>query len=314
VEVTVNAQDGPGPRVHVGPGPLPEVERAVRAGGCVPVAGAGEATAVVWFGREPRALLACLHPDVGWVQLPDAGVERWLAAGVLDGHRVVTSARGVYGRQVAEHALALVLACTRRLGAAARAAAWAPEPVRGFALEDRVVTVVGAGDIGGSLLRMLGPLGCRRVAVTRRGLPVPGADVTLDAGRLHEALAGADVVVVAAPSTSRTAGMLGAEEFARMRPGAYVVNVARGDLVVTGALLAALDSGRLAGAALDVTDPEPLPEGHPLWTHPAVLITPHVANPPAAKRASFARRVEDNCRRYARGQPLLGVVDPDAGY
>jgi D-3-phosphoglycerate dehydrogenase len=107
--------------------------------------------------------------------------------------------------------------------------------------------------------------------------------------------------------------LLDAEAFSQMKDGAYVVNVARGKLGATEALLGAIDSGKLGGAALDVTDPEPLPDGHPLLTHPAVLISPHVANPPATKRASFARRVEENCRRYAKGKTSYRHRRPGLG-
>lgn len=272
------------------------------------------ADGVVWSGTDPAELLAVLNDGIRWVQLPNAGVESWVAAGVLAPGRIVTSARGVYGHQVAEHALGLVLACRRRLAGAARTTSWSNEALRGQPLADATVVIVGSGDIGRSLLAMLAPLRCRTVAVTLRGAPVPGADTTLPADRVDEALQQADIVVLAAPSTARTVGLLDARRLRLLKPTAYVVNVGRGDLVVTDDLVEALQSGRLAGAALDVTDPEPLPDGHPLWTAPCVLITPHTANPPAGKRASFARRVADNCARLRAGEPLVGVVDADLGY
>jgi phosphoglycerate dehydrogenase-like enzyme len=307
--------EAPAPvHVFVGPLPLPDVQRAVAAAGCVVAPELADADAVVWSGKDPHQLIAGLHPGVRWVQLPDAGIERWLAAGVLSPSRVVTSARGVYGQQVAEHALALLLACTRRLHTAARVSMWSPDAVRGDVLAGGTVVVVGSGDIGSALLAMLAPLRCRTVAVTLRGREVPGADVNLPADRVDEALPEADVVVLAAPSTPQTVGFLDARRLALLKPTAYVVNVGRGDLVVTDDLVAALDQERLGGAALDVTDPEPLPEGHPLWRSPRVLITPHTANPPAAKQASFVRRVAENCARFAAGEPLVGVVDAGLGY
>jgi phosphoglycerate dehydrogenase-like enzyme len=304
----------PPPKVLVGPTGLPDVESAVVAGGCVLARDATEADAVVWFGSDPQELMRAVHAGVRWVQLPDAGVEKWVAAGLLTAGRTVTAARGIYGRQVAEHALALVLACTRKLSQAATATAWAPGLLRGQVLDGREVAVVGAGGIGRTLLHMLAPLGCRTLAVNLHGSEVAEADETLPAERLDEALARADVVVLALPSTTQTKGLLGAEAFALMRTGVHVVNVGRGDLIVTDALLDALDSGKVAGVALDVTDPEPLPEGHRLWGYPQVLITPHVANPPDVKRASFVRLVEENCRRHARGDALVSVVDGGLGY
>lgn len=302
------------PRVFVGPGPEPDLADAVTAGGCAVAPRLADAEAVVWWGKDPDELVAGLHDGVRWVQLPDAGIEKWLATDVLSPQRVVTSARGVYGRQVAEHALALLLACTRRLPTAARASTWSPSTTYGRPLLGATVVVVGGGDIGRSLLAMLAPFGCRTVAVTLRGASVPGADVTLPADRVDEALPGADVVVLAAPSTARTVGFLDARRLALLRHTACVVNVGRGNLVVTDDLVAALAEGRLGGAALDVTDPEPLPDGHPLWSSPRVLLTPHTANPPAAKRASFACRVTENCARLVAGEPLVGVVDAALGY
>lgn len=282
--------------------------------GCQVAADVTGADGIVWSGTDPAELLAVLHDGIRWVQLPNAGVESWVAAGVLSLGRVVTSARGVYGHQVAEHALALVLACRRHLAAAARTDSWSNEALRGQSLVDATVVVVGSGDIGRSLLAMLAPLRCRTLAVTLRGTPVPGADLTLPADRVDEALQQADVVVLAVPSTARTVGLLDARRLGLLKPTAYVVNVGRGDLVLTDDLVEALQSGRLAGAALDVTEPEPLPDGHPLWTAPGVLITPHTANPPAMKQSSFARRVAENFARLRAGEPLVGVVDAELGY
>lgn len=249
------------PRVHVGPGELPEVEAAVVAGGCTVERDVLQADAVVWWGKDAAELGDALHDGVRWLQLPDAGIGKWMTAGVLVPGRTVTSARGIYGPQVAEHALALLLACTRRLGPALRTTTWSPGTTRGTTLAGSSVVVVGTGDIGRSLLRLLRPLGCRTTAVSLRGTPVAEADRTLPADRLDEVLPEADVVVLAAPATDRTKGLLDARRLSLLPSTAYVVNVARGDLVVTEDLVAALDAGRLAGAALDVTDPEPLPDG-----------------------------------------------------
>lgn len=302
------------PRILVGPASDAQLQQAVRDGGCDVVQDVADADGVVWSGNDPQQLLDLLHDGVRWVQLPNAGIEAWLDAGLLSPQRVVTSARGVYGHQVAEHALALVLACRRRIAESARTTSWSNEALRGAPLQDATVVVVGSGDIGRSLLAMLAPLQCRTVAVTLRGNPVPGAGTTLPADRVDEALEHADVVVLAAPSTARTVGLLDARRLALLKSTAYVVNVGRGNLVVTDDLVDALAAGRLAGAALDVTDPEPLPDGHPLWSSPRALITPHTANPPAVKKASFARRVTENCTLLRAGEPLVGVVDAELGY
>lgn len=302
------------PRVFVGPGDLPDLLTAVRRTSCSAVADISDADAVVWFGKNPDELVRVLHSGINWLPLPDAGVERWLEPGGLTGDRVVTTATGTFGAQVAQHALALTLACLRQLPQAARASACAPDTMRGSSLSDSVVTIVGAGDVGRCLLRLLRPRGCRTVAVSLHGAPVAEGDRSVSVEQLGTALAEADVVVLAAPSTPRSTGMIDRIRLQRMKPTAYLVNVGRGNLVVTQDLLEALDQGQLGGAALDVTDPEPLPDGHWLWSHPLVLITPHTANPPRLRRLSFARRVADNCMRRASGQPLIGVVDPERGY
>lgn len=119
--------------------------------------------------------------------------------------------------------------------------------------------------------------------------------------------------MLAAPATPETTGLINQRTLALMKPTAMLVNVARGNLIDSRALLSALDQGMLSAVALDVTDPEPLPDGHSFFNHPKVLITPHVANPPALKRASFARHVQENCRRFNHGEPLLGVIQTERG-
>jgi D-3-phosphoglycerate dehydrogenase len=239
------------------------------------------------------------------VQLPSAGVESWLAR--TDAGRLWTSAAGAYGLPVAEHALALMLAGTRRLADCARAQTWTAPPAR--PLDGSTAAIVGAGGIGRALIALLEPLDIEVLAVTRRG-----RGGTLSADRLPEVLPVAHHVVIAAPATPDTRHIIGAPELDEMRDDAWLVNVARGSLVDTDALVAALAAGSIAGAALDVTDPEPLPDGHPLWREPRALITPHVANPPATLRRYLARHVGENVRRFAAGEELLAPIDPDAGY
>jgi phosphoglycerate dehydrogenase-like enzyme len=292
------------PIVHVAPDPDPLVEQAVAdAGGRVgPLA---EADALVWLESDPDSFPAELPERVRWVQLPSAGVERWLSR--VDGDRAWTSAAGAYGRPVAEHALALMLAGTRRLADCARATRWTEPPA--VPLDGATVAIVGAGGIGRALIELLAPLRVEVLPVTRRG-----RGGTLPADRLGEVLPRAHHVVIAAPATAGTRHLIGAGELEAMRADAWLVNVARGSLVDTDALVAALTAGSIAGAALDVTDPEPLPDGHPLWREPRALITPHVANPPSTLRRYLAERVRANVARHAAGEPLLSVIDAGAGY
>jgi phosphoglycerate dehydrogenase-like enzyme len=176
------------------------------------------------------------------------------------------------------------------------------------------VTIVGAGGIGRALIPMLVPLGARVVAVNRSGRPVDGADRTVGVAELDTVLPGTDHVVVAAPSTPDSRHLIDGARLAALKPTSWLVNVARGELVDTDALVAALRDGVIAGAALDVTDPEPLPDGHPLWTEPRAIITPHSANPGPLSERALAERVADNIARRIAGAPLLGRVDLDAGY
>lgn len=249
-------------------------------------------------------------PNLRWVQLPFAGVDRF--ASVLDADRSWTCAKGAYARPVAEHALALGLAGLRGLPSRARARRWgAPS---GRQLMGARVTLVGGGAITQALLQLLAPFEVEATVVRRHVSPLPGASQVVGPQELLQALPGAALVVLALALTDETRGIVGEEALARMDHDAWLVNVARGEHVVTEALVAALERRMIGGAALDVTDPEPLPEGHRLWGLDNCLVTPHVANTPEMAEPLLARRVRRNVERYRRGEPLLGVVDPVVGY
>jgi phosphoglycerate dehydrogenase-like enzyme len=163
-------------------------------------------------------------------------------------------------------------------------------------------------------LGLLAPLRCTTTVVRRSGAPLDGAGRIVTPDRLHEALAGADVVVVALALTPETRGMVDARALEAMEEHAWLVNVGRGGQVVTDDLVAALRAGTIGGAALDVTDPEPLPDGHPLWALPNCIITPHTANTLDMVVPQLSERIRENVRRFAAGEPLVGLVDPDLGY
>jgi phosphoglycerate dehydrogenase-like enzyme len=247
---------------------------------------------------------------VEWVQLPWAGVEPYI--GVMTPDRRWTSGKGVYAPWVAEHAVALALAGLRELPERAAATSWGQSG--GTSLLHRPVTILGGGGITEWTLRLLEPFGCPVTVVRRRAEPFPGAARTLTVERLHEGLAEALVVVVALALTPETVGIVGRDELEAMASDAWLVNVARGQHVVTDDLVAALRAGTIAGAALDVTDPEPLPDGHPLWSLPNCIITPHTANTIEMARPAVAERIRENVRRFAADEPLIGIVDLDAGY
>ena len=301
------------PRIHITAPDRLDLEQAVREGGGepAPLEGAG---GVVSLTGDPEELPE-LPDSVRWVQLPSAGVEQWIRAGAVGDGRVWTSATGSFGLAVAEHALALMLAADKALHSFARERSWTTDGRHHVqSLAGETVAIIGAGGIGRALIGLLEPFGCEVIAVTRRGRDVPGATQTLPADRVCEAWGAARHVVIAAPATHGTRHLVGAPELAAMRADAWLINVARGSLVDTDALVEALRAGSIAGAALDVTDPEPLPDGHPLWELPNVLITPHVANTPATLQPALAALVEENVRRFAAGEELLSPVDLDRGY
>jgi phosphoglycerate dehydrogenase-like enzyme len=301
--------------VAVAPAEAPWAVAAVRRGGGLPVRLDEKPSGLVWTApgavEELREVLRA-HPDIAWVQLPMAGIERMAEAGVLDHQRQWTSAKGAYAEPVAEHALALLLAGLRSLPERVRARSWGQPAAQ--TLFDQPVTIVGGGGITLALLPLLAPFRARVTVVRRSAEPVAGAAQTVTTAHLHSALAGARAVVLTLALTPRTSGIIGAKELELMDRQAWLVNVARGGLVDTAALVAALRSDQIGGAALDVTEPEPLPAGHPLWDLPNCLITPHTADTEEMTEPLLAARIAENVRRLAGGRELDGLVDPDLGY
>jgi phosphoglycerate dehydrogenase-like enzyme len=294
-------------------GRAPWLADAVREGGGQVVDDPARADGVVWADPHDAAGLATLleeHPAIPWVQLPFAGVDPFLE--VLDEDRAWTCGKGVYAEPVAEMALGLAVACCRDLHVYARATSWGTDHGR-YLLGTRV-TVLGGGEITSSLLRLLGPWRTTTTVVTRHPRPSEGADEVVGTDRLLEVAARTDVLVLALALTPETEGIVDAALLDALPDDAVLVNVARGRHVDTDALVAALQEGRLRGAGLDVTDPEPLPDGHPLWTAPGVLVTPHTGNTREMAVPLLAERVRENVRRRIAGEPLLGPVDPTLGY
>jgi phosphoglycerate dehydrogenase-like enzyme len=301
--------------VAVAPTQASWADDAIRRGGGKPVPLDQGPLGLVWTDgsavEELRDVLLA-HPEISWVQLPMAGVERIAEAGLVDHRRQWTSAKGAYAEPVAEHALALLLAGLRYLPERARAHSWGKPAA--LTLFDQPVTIVGGGGIAAALVSLLKPFRVRMTIVRQSPEPVAGTAMTVSPAHLHEALAGARGVVLALALTPGTRGLIGREELEVMDEQAWLVNVARGGLVDTNALVEALRSHSIGGAALDVTDPEPLPDSHPLWGLPNCLITPHTADTEEMTEPLLAARVTENVRRLANGQQLAGRVDPDLGY
>jgi phosphoglycerate dehydrogenase-like enzyme len=272
-----------------------------------------QADGIVWTHPDDAAGLAAAldaRPEISWVQLPWAGIEPYL--GLLGDGRTWSSAKGVYSEPVAEHALAMLLAGVRHLHAYGRAARWGEQAGRN--LLGARVSIFGGGGITESLVRLLGPFGCDITVVRRHPAPMPGVARVLGPEDRIAALRDADAVVLALPLLPETEGLIGPAELDAMATHAWLVNVARGRHVQTDALVDALQRNQIGGAALDVTDPEPLPPDHPLWHLPNVLITPHTGNTKEMARPLLGARIAENVRRRAAGRPLVGLVDQGLGY
>ncbi|HLA83472.1 MAG TPA: D-2-hydroxyacid dehydrogenase [Thermoguttaceae bacterium] len=271
-----------------------------------------------------EADLFCGHPKVPvawdavvrqgrlrWIQSSAAGMDHCLVPSVVASDIVVTSASGVLSDQVAEHTLGLIIAWCRSLPVFFRAQQkheFIRRPTRD--LTGSTVGIVGMGAVGRRLSQVLRPFRVRIIATDVFPVDPPaGLDAFWPADRLDDLLAQSDVVILAAPLNDSTRGMITAAALARMRQGTLLVNAARGPLVRTDALIDALTSGHLAGAVMDVTDPEPLPADHPLWDMPNVIITPHVAGQARWRIDRMTDLLCENLRRWQSGEPLINYLE-----
>jgi glyoxylate/hydroxypyruvate reductase A len=268
--------------------------------------------AVVYCWKLPPALYGKAG-RLRWLQAMGAGVE-WALVPDLRRRVIVTRAPGVFGPWMSEYVIGWCSWVTQRMEtyrAAQRERRWLdgvlPERLRG-----RTLTLVGTGDIGAEIARVARAVGMRVVGVSRSGRRVPHVDRVHRSGHLHRALSAADFVVVAAPLTPATRGLVDARALAAMRPAAWLINVGRGPVVDETALLEALQTRRIAGAVLDVFATEPLPAEHPLWRLDNVVITPHIAGPSTPEE--IAPIFNDNLGRWLAGLPLRHVVDRRQGY
>jgi len=299
--------------IAVEPSSSPQwVRDAVVAGGGE-VVDIAQATGLVWsaaYSIDALDALLLENPHINWVQLPFAGSEAFMH--LVNHDRVWTCGKGVYAEPVAEHALGLLLAGFRHIGNYARQKSWTG-PV-GQNLLGASITILGGGGITASLVRMLQPFDCNITVVRLSAEPLEGVNTVVGPESLVDAIVGADAVVVALALTPDTEGILGRNEFELMEKHAWVVNVGRGRHIVTDDLVWALQEGEIGGAALDVTNPEPLPNEHPLWSMPNCIITPHIGNTPAMAVPLLSARIAENVQRYVAGEPLVGCIDPELGY
>ena len=282
-----------------------------------------------WLNSDAFDRLLARAPRLAWVHSATSGVERALTPASRERGLTVTNARGVFSRPIAEYVLMMILAVSRRLPQLLelqRERTW--QPLEGSELRDVTVGIVGLGSIGRAVGALATAFGCRVIAVRRR--PESGGDVSREGEdltfedamldrvggpeMLPELLGGSDFIVLAAPLTPETEDMINADTLAMVKPGAWLINVARGRLIDERALLRALRDGPLGGAVLDTFREEPLPALSSFYELPNVIVTPHTA---WSSGRVLDRSVDlfcDNLRRFANGEPLLNVVDPAAGY
>ena len=276
-----------------------------------------DADAVVSFRLTREQVLAA--KKLRWVQNPFAGVEQLLAVPELrDGPVTLTNAKIIAGPNIADHAFAMLLALTRQLVRTIPLqgkAEWDRATTTRIELNGRTALVIGVGGIGMQIAQRAHAFGMRVIGVDPKDIPlILFIDRMVKPDRLAEVLPLADVVFMAAPHTRETENMLNRPQFAQMKPGAYFIAVSRGKTYSPQALAEALDARRLAGAGIDVVDPEPLPKDSPLWKFDNIVITPHIATQSDKLGGRTIDLMKENVRRFLNGEPLVNVVDKQKGY
>jgi phosphoglycerate dehydrogenase-like enzyme len=273
----------------------------------------------VVLGFMPPELFAAATA-LRWVHATASGIDGFMYPEFRDSDVLLTGEKGLVGGHLADHGFGLLLAITRRIGVAIRMgpAAWeVREEMRReeLELEGMVMGIVGFGGTGRAMARRAMAFGMSCLAVDEMTVPAgDGVSEVWPTTRLTDLLGASDVVAICCPLTESTTGLFDDTAFAAMKPGAILVNVTRGEVVDDDALVRALESGRLGGAALDVTPVEPLSEDHPLWRFDNVVITPHTAGASQHRGRRNLERFADNLRRYRAGEELIGLVDKRAGY
>ena len=278
---------------------------------------------------DADAILGTITPDMvragkklRWFQSYSAGVETYLHLStpeLRDSPIVVTNAKILQGPNIADHAFAMLLTLTRdihKLVANRTKQEWNRSPhERVIELNGKTALIVGVGGIGTQIAIRANAFGMRVIGVEPKDIPImPYLSKVVKPDRINTVLPEADVVFVAAPHTPQSHKMIGPQQFELMKRNSYFIAVSRGGLYDIDALVKALDSRRLAGAGVDVTDPEPLPKGHALWNFENAIITPHIAGTSDNVQSRRIDMVKENLRRFVAGEPLLNVVDKAKGY
>lgn len=278
------------------------------------------AQAEVILGDVPPALLQ-QAPRLQWLQLTSAGTDAWTQTGSLPPEVLLTNVSGAFGQAISEYVLALILMLQKKLHLyrdSQSRGIWQDLGPQASPVGKRVL-IAGAGDIGCAVARILKPFACHTVGIRRvpRALP-PEFDEMDTLEGLDRQLPLADIVVCALPNTPQTRGLFDRRRLALLRPEALLLNVGRGNLIDCDALAEQLEAGALAGAALDVTSPEPLPPAHPLWRCPNCIITPHITGGSFGHLEVTSDIICEICcenlRHFAAGEPLRNPVDRQTGY
>ena len=257
-----------------------------------------------------------------WVHVMSAGVERvlFLSGGndLRDSNIVVTNNKIVQGPEIADHAMAMLLALSRDLltfWGNKQSETWQPRPYRGIELSGRTAVIVGLGGIGNQIATRAWGFGMSVIGVDPEDKPFsPFVKKTVKPDQLDAVLPEADVVFISAPLTEQSRKMVGAREFELMKKGSFFIAVSRGGIYDMNGLVKALDEKRLAGAGVDVMDPEPLPKGHPLWKFQNAIITPHIAGRSDKDHGRMVGTAKENLARFLDGRPLVNVVNKQKGY
>lgn len=256
-------------------------------------------------------------PNVRWIHTPSAGVDSVVLPVMLERNITLTNSAGIHAVPIAEFVLMMMLNHVKRadqLYAAAKQQEWFRDETPLQELYGKTVLIVGLGQIGQAVAKRAAAFEMRVLGSRRHPQPMDGVAQVVGDNRWRDLLPEADYVIVAAPLTNDTRGMIDADAFGRMKPSAYLINIARGQIVDTDALLYALEHGQIAGAGLDALPEEPLPASHPLWRAPNAWITPHISWSSPLMRDRSLDLFFDNLRRYRAGEPLHNVVDYSAGY
>ena len=301
-------------QIAIEPKSNPAYEQAVVSAGGKVASLSNQVKGLIWTDYSAPDLLAKVlnqNPQIEWVQLPFAGVDAF--AEILSAPVRFTSAKGSYREPVAEHALALSLALGRQLPVRVKATSWGKREAVSF--YDSSILIIGAGGITEELIEMLTPFRARiSVCRNQTELPVAGSHEVFGLDQLGDKISDADLVVIACALTNQTRGLFDKDLLSKMKSTAFLVNVARGPIIKTTDLLAALEAGTIAGAAVDVTDPEPLPDGHPMFGRDDLIVTPHTADTKEIVMKHFALRVEQNVKAFLGLGQWVGEVDPGRGY